>query len=473
MLVACAITSSLLAAAALAPPAWAQATGTIRGKVTENGGKTPMPFANIVLPTLKKGLQSGEDGTFVMPGVPAGTYEVRAMFIGRDNVTKTVVVPPGGVVEVNLDFGGEVVTTELEEFVITADRLIDTKSSSTRQQATGETLNDLPVQNVQEAVGLKAGVEATGGELHFRGGRGGSVASQPPVIPTTGGTKLPNDEAYDSMFFRNYGVNPFIATDEDALSTFAVDVDAASYTVTRRYLELGNLPPRDAVRVEEFVNFFPQGYPRFENEDFRILIDGAPSPFGSAGYHLLRIGLKGREIDERDRKPAYLTFVIDVSGSMERENRLGLVKQSLRLLVDQLRDDDRVGIVVYGSRGRVLLEPTSLGDSDALAGEYRRRADDLEEGRQADWRAGRRVILDAIELLRPEGSTNAEEGLLLGYDMARRTYWPGAINRLVLCSDGVANVGRTGAESILARVRSEADRGIHLSTIGFGMGNYN
>jgi Ca-activated chloride channel family protein len=296
--------------------------------------------------------------------------------------------------------------------------------------------------------------------------------ASPPVIPTTGGTALPNDETYDSMFFRNYGVNPFIPTDEDALSTFAVDVDAASYTVVRRYIELGNLPPADAVRVEEFVNFFPQGYPRFENEDFRILIDGAPSPFGP-GYHLLRIGLKGREIGEWDRKPAALTFVIDVSGSMGREDRLGLVKQALRLLVDRLRDDDRVGIVVYGSRGRVLLEPTALGESDALAREYRRRSDDFREEEPEDWRSGRRRILEAIDRLHPEGSTNAEEGLLLGYEMARRGYRPKAINRIVLCSDGVANVGRTGPQSILERVRTEADRGIHLSTIGFGMGNYN
>ena len=271
------------------------------------------------------------------------------------------------------------------------------------------------------------------------------------------------------MFFRSYGVNPFIATDEDSLSTFAVDVDAASYTIARRYVELGHLPPADAVRTEEFVNFFPQGYPRFEDDDFRILVDGAPSPFGR-GYHLLRVGIKGREIRERDRKPAQLTFVIDVSGSMEREDRLGLVKQALRLLVDRLRDDDRIGIVVFGTTARVLLEPVALGESAVLvAGVYRRPGDEVD----GDRRSGRRSILEAIDLLQAEGSTNTEEGLLLGYDMARRAFRPQAINRIVLCSDGVANVGRTGPQSILERVRSEADRGIHLSTIGFGMGNYN
>jgi len=338
----------------------------------------------------------------------------------------------------------------VQEVRVTAQRLIDTKSSTTRQSVSGGALSGLPTENLRDAVGLKAGVVNQGGELHVRGGRAGEA--QLSVNPTTGGSRLPNDEAFDSMFFRNYGVNPFIATDEDALSTFALDVDTGSYTLARRYLELGQLPPADAVRVEEFVNFFPQDYPKFGNTDFRILIDGAPSPFGS-GYQLLRIGLKGRDIAVRDRKPAQLTFVIDVSGSMSREDRLELVKRALGLLVHELRKEDRVGIVVYGSQGRVLLEPVAIG------------------GRGGD--AGSRRILEAIEQLQPEGSTNAEDGLRLGYEMARRGYRPGAINRVVLCSDGVANVGRTGPESILARVRTEADRGIQLTTIGFGMGNYN
>jgi len=350
---------------------------------------------------------------------------------------------------------GPAPTSTVDEVRVTAQEMIDTKSSGTTRSVRGETLRDLPVDNLRDAISLKSGVMANGGELRVRGGRSSEVKLQVDgiqVVPTTGGTRLPNDEAFDSMFFRNYGVNPFIATDEDPLSTFAVDVDAGSYTLARRYLGLGQLPPADAVRVEEFVNFFPQDYPKFQNEDFRILIDGAPSPFGS-GYHLVRVGLKGREIADRDRKPAQLTFVIDVSGSMSREDRLELVKRALRLLVDELRANDRVGIVVYGSEGRVLLEPVALG------------------GRGSD--AGRRRILEAIEQLGPGGSTNAEDGLRLGYEMARRGYRPGTINRLVLCSDGVANVGATGPESILRQVRTEADRGIQLTTIGFGMGNYN
>ncbi len=301
------------------------------------------------------------------------------------------------------------------------------------------------------------------------------LPSPVPVIPNTGGSVLPNDEPYDAMYFDHAGVNPFITTEEDPLSTFAVDVDNASYTVARRYLELGNLPPADAIRVEEFVNFFPQGYPSFHGPDFRVFTEGAPSPFGD-GYHLVRIGLKAREVEERDRRPAVLTFVVDVSGSMAREDRLGLVQRSLRMLVDRLRPGDVVGIVVYGSQAREVLRPTRVDDptrrryADARGFRHDdvRAPDPREEELDARWR-----ILDAIDLLQPSGSTNAEDGLRLGYRMAREAYRPDASNRIILCSDGVANEGRTSAESILDEVRRRADEGIALTAVGVGMGNYN
>jgi Ca-activated chloride channel homolog len=275
------------------------------------------------------------------------------------------------------------------------------------------------------------------------------TAAGVPVVPVYGGDTLPNDQAFDSMFFEHYGVNPFIDTEDDHLSTFAMDVDTASYTVARRYVNEGYLPPKDAVRVEEFINYFPQSYPGPEEGEgaFAIHLEGAPSAFGGENYNLLRIGIQGRRIADEERKDAVLTFVIDVSGSMDRENRLGLVKRALRLLVDELRPTDTVGIVVYGSNAYPVLEPT--------------RADNKAR------------ILEAIDQLHPEGSTYAEAGLREGYRMASRAYKPGAINRVILCSDGVANVGQTGAEGILKVIADHADGDITLSTVGFGLGNYN
>ncbi len=267
--------------------------------------------------------------------------------------------------------------------------------------------------------------------------------------PATGGEAIPNDQPYDSMFFESAGVNPFVDTEDDHLSTFAMDVDTASYTVARRYITDGHLPPPEAIRVEEFINYFDLDYPGPAEDEgaFAIYLEGAPAPFGPHNSHLLKVDLKGKEILAEERQDAALTFVVDVSGSMSREDRLGLVRRSLRLLVDELRPTDTVSLVVYGSTAQVILEPTSAENNQ--------------------------TILTAIDRLQSNGSTNAEEGLRLGYTMAARAYRPGAINRVILLSDGVANVGRTGPESILQVIRDQVAQGITLSTVGVGMGNYN
>lgn len=269
----------------------------------------------------------------------------------------------------------------------------------------------------------------------------------PPLA--AGGEAIPNDEPYDLMFFDGEGVNPFVDTEDDHLSTFAMDVDTASYTVARRYITGGHLPPPDAIRVEEFINYFDMNYsgPDKDEGAFAIHLEGAPSHFGPRNAYLLKVDLQGKRILAEDRKDANLVFVIDVSGSMNRENRLGLVKRSLRLLVDELKPADSVGIVIYGSQAQVILEPTNAEDPQ--------------------------TILAAIDRLQPGGSTNAEEGLRLGYRMAANAYLPGGINRVILLSDGVANVGRTGPDSILQVIRDQVAQGVTLSTVGVGMGNYN
>jgi len=275
---------------------------------------------------------------------------------------------------------------------------------------------------------------------------GAELQSLGYVAPSTGGTAEPNDAPYGDVFFRGYGTNPFIDTEDDALSTFGLDVDTGSYTVVRRYLTDGHLPPPEAVRVEEMINYFDYGDEPPAEGDFAIRAQGAPSPFAHGErYYLLRFHLHGRELADADRRPALLTFVVDVSGSMARGNRLGLVRQALGLLIDQLRPDDRVALVVYGDRGRVVLPPT--GDRDRL----RRALDDLRSG----------------------GSTNAEEGLTLGYQLTARHRRAGEIHRVILCSDGVANVGDTSAGSIWEAIEGYARQGIELTTVGFGMGNYN
>ena len=262
------------------------------------------------------------------------------------------------------------------------------------------------------------------------------------------GLNPPNGAAYHDVFFKGHGTNPFIDTEDDNFSTFGMDADSASYAVTRRILQDGHLPPPEAVRVEEFINAFDYNYTPPTDAAFAVHLEGASSKFGKGKrLQLLRIGIQGHVIPDTDRKDAVLTFVIDVSGSMRMESRLELVKKTLRLLVDQLRPTDKIGIVVYGTDARVVLPHTSNVNRDH--------------------------ILEKIDSLCPEGVTNLEDGLHKGYELALRNKQQGCINRVILCSDGVANSGQTAPESLLKEIRDYVDDGIFLTTIGFGMGNYN
>jgi Ca-activated chloride channel family protein len=231
------------------------------------------------------------------------------------------------------------------------------------------------------------------------------------------------------------------------VSTFALDVDTASYTIAQRYVDDGNRPDPASVRVEEWVNAFAQGYQRPDDATFAILADGGPTPFTASDEVLLRVGLQARDVRDRAREAAALTFVIDTSGSMEREGRLELVKDALRLLVDGLDRSDSVAIVTFGDDARVLLGPTRASDPE--------------------------LILSVVDELRPGGSTNLEAGLRLGYDLARESLTENGIDRVVLASDGVANIGLTDPESILGSIARDAESGIELVSVGVGMGNYN
>lgn len=263
---------------------------------------------------------------------------------------------------------------------------------------------------------------------------------QPIALPTSVGMMPQTDGA-----FQDYGVNPPENTYEDNLSTFALDVDTASYTVTRNYLNNGNLPPVDAVRVEEFVNYFEGGYQLPEEAAFALYADGAPSVYDSDEI-ILRIGIQGYQESYYERKPSSLVFVIDTSGSMEMDGRLELIKNSLKKLVRQMNSEDQIGIVTFGSNGRIMLYPT--------------RGDDKES------------IYQVIESLYPDGSTNAEEGLSQGYSIAMQYFLRDGNNRIIFCSDGVANTGLTNPDQLLEMVGGYVSEGIYLTSIGVGMDNF-
>jgi Ca-activated chloride channel family protein len=283
-------------------------------------------------------------------------------------------------------------------------------------------------------------------------GRLESADAESGTIPKPKAKKIPipdptpEQEAFRDVYVEPTIVNPFVASATDPLSTFALEVDTGSWSMARAWLERGALPPAGAIRVEEALNSYDYGDPSPRRADFALTIEGAPAPWSPFGRtHLVRIGLAARELERGERRPAVLVMLVDVSGSMQQDGRLELVKDALALLLERLRPGDRVGLVTYSNRAQVLLEPTA----------------DLETARRA------------VARLHPQGSTNAEAGLREAYRVAEGWLGRGSDVRVVLCSDGVANVGATGPDSILESLARWKDQGIELTAVGVGLGNYN
>jgi Ca-activated chloride channel family protein len=254
--------------------------------------------------------------------------------------------------------------------------------------------------------------------------------------------RVPNTEAY-----KDHGVNEVVSTDKDNLSTFSIDVDTGSYTISRRKLRAGQKPPAASVRVEEFINYFQYDYPEPTSGPFAVHMEAAPSPFHpDLNRKLLRIGVQGKRVKGEERKPVHLTFLVDVSGSMQSADKLALAQKSLELLTRNLQEGDTVAIATYAGRVAEILEPTGIDN--------------------------RSRILGAIDGLRSGGSTAMNSGLELAYKLALANYQKDHVNRVIVMSDGDANVGPSSHQQILDRIDHFVDEGVTLSTIGFGMGNY-
>ena len=242
--------------------------------------------------------------------------------------------------------------------------------------------------------------------------------------------------------------NPVHRTSEQPVSTFSIDVDTGSYSNVRRMLVDGTRPPTDAVRAEEFINYFDYGHaaPESRATPFRVTTELAPAPWNGK-RQLLMIGIKGYDVPKAEIPPANLVFLIDTSGSMESPDKLPLVKDSLRQLVKHLRPQDRVSMVVYAGSAGLVLPPTSGAKRDE--------------------------ILEALDRLEAGGSTNGGDGIRLAYSMAKQAYIRGGVNRVILATDGDFNVGTVDQNALETLVADQRKSGIALTTLGFGQGNYN
>jgi Ca-activated chloride channel family protein len=250
---------------------------------------------------------------------------------------------------------------------------------------------------------------------------------------------------FDTEAYDHIRDNAFVLVAQDPRSTFSVDVDTASYSIVRRFLRDGQLPPKDAVRIEELINYFPYAYePPTGAVPFAVHMETAACPWKPA-HRLVRIGLKGREVPRGERPQSNLVFLIDISGSMAAANKLPLVKAALRMLVAELRPEDRVAIVVYAGAEGLALRSTPASDKAA--------------------------ILSAIETLSPGGTTHGSAGIRLAYETAAANFIEGGVNRVILATDGDFNVGVTSAGELVRLIEAKAKSGVFLTALGFGMGN--
>ncbi len=384
----------LLPALALTSPAQAQArTGSVAGQITDAVSGAPVAGAQVAVEGTSLLVQSYADGRYLLPGVPAGERTIAVELIGYAPQRRQVTVAAGQ-------------TTVVDLVLIPAAVSLD------------ELRLEQPLAETMERARHDASVAA----VQF-------VAS--PDF---------NTESYAHI-----QENDFRLVSASPLSTFSIDVDRASYANIRRFIQSGERPPIDAVRIEEMINYFPYDWGRVSGDHpFSVTTEVWEAPW-QGEHRLVRIGLHAESIDTEDLPASNLVFLLDVSGSMTPDNKLPLLKKAFALLVEQLRPQDRVAIVVYaGAAGLVL--PSASGDEKA-------------------------DILAALDDLQAGGSTAGGAGLALAYDVARKHYIDGGNNRVILATDGDFNVGASSDAEMVRLIEKERESGTFLTVLGFGTGN--
>ena len=398
----------------------ADSLGTIQGSVRTNG--TPARVT-ITCGNVTKTTMTDPAGNFSIGGLPAGACTVSASASGFQNGATNVTVAGGSMASVSLTLRAAPTPKpppKADPVPVMAEPTAE-KGRMYKPSAVAPTMPSPPAR--------------------YRGQGAMRTPSPSPGPLVMDGDPAHNTEAYDKI-----DDNPFFTVRARPLSTFSVDVDTASYANMRRFVTAGNLPPKDAVRVEEMINYFSYDYPQPQKgEPFSITTDVTQSPW-NAKLKLVRVGLKAPAIEDAQVPARNLVFLIDVSGSMMSPNKLPLLKQSMNLLVAQMRPQDSISIVTYAGNAGLVLPPTT--------------------GREKD------TIRNAIFGLEPGGSTNGAAGIQLAYDQAEKQKSKGGINRVILATDGDFNVGTTDQGSLIRLIEERREKGVFLTVLGFGMGNY-
>ncbi|HET6576672.1 MAG TPA: von Willebrand factor type A domain-containing protein, partial [Gemmatimonadales bacterium] len=409
-----------LASSAAAPVRFAQSTGRIEGRVRDGRG-TALAGARVQVVGTALSALTDSGGSYRFAAVPTGLATLRATHAGHRSAEGTVTVRSGATATLDFTLNPTVATRE--------------DAAANPEPAASAPGNARVRKSFDRAEGITPRDELSRE-------RAPAVGQAAPAYPEPWRRQREpgNTEAYSTI-----NENRFLAAAANPLSTFSIDVDAASYSNVRRFLGQGTLPPEDAVRLEELVNYFPYRYAdETGRHPFAVNTEVGPCPWAPE-HRLVRIGLQARRVATRDLPPSNLVFLIDVSGSMLSPDKLPLVQQAFRTLVGELRAEDHVAIVVYaGAAGLVL--PSTSGAEKA-------------------------TILEAIDRLQAGGSTAGGAGLRLAYDVAREHFDAEGNNRVILATDGDFNVGVSSDAEMVRLVERRREEGTFLTVLGFGTGN--
>lgn len=428
--------------------------GAIRGHVKDKATQEAIPFANVAL--YKDSLQvstatTNADGEFAFKSLSPGSYKIKAVYVGYSpKLVSHISVTTNKTtwLTVSLVNGEGTKLNEVEVITYNVPMVDpDTKSSST---VTREEYQSLPTKDMNSVASYNANVYQNNQDksLNMRGGRGKYVESKKQPAPSGAVYNYvnPTTDVVANEEYNTIKDNTFINAKKDPLSTFSIDVDKASYSNIRRFITGGSLPPADAVRVEELINYFSYTYPQpKKDQPFSISTQYVECPWNTA-HQLIHVGIQGKEINTEKMPDNNLVFLLDVSGSMNDANKLPLLKSGLRLLVNQLREQDLVSIVVYAGAAGIALSPTHGNNKEK--------------------------INEAIENLSAGGSTAGGEGILLAYKLAKQNFLSKGNNRVILATDGDFNVGVSSDADLIKLIEKQKEEGVFLTVLGFGTGNY-
>lgn len=416
-------------------------TYEIRGRVHTSNPDEGIPFASIVVyrdTANLFGTTTDIDGNFSIKPDQGGLYNVKATCVGFQPIMMKnilIAVDSVAVVDIVMTIG-----TQLNQIVIREYKVPLIEK---------EQIIQAPTRDVNSISSQAAGVYQVNESepRNIRGSRSDANAYYVDGIKVRGSvTQIPERKVSDNEEYSLITENQFNNVKRRPLSTFSIDVDAASYSNIRRILTAGMLPPKDAVRIEEMINYFNYEYAQPKDQEPISITTEIGNCSWNPEHKLVKIGLKGRSIEAEKLPPNNLVFLIDVSGSMMDENKLPLIKRSFRLLVQQLRPEDKVSIVVYAGSSGLVLSPTS--------------------GKEKE------LIMQKIDVLQAGGSTAGGEGIQLAYDVAKENFMKDGNNRVILATDGDFNVGVSSDAELVSLIEKKRDMGIFLTVLGFGTGNY-